>query len=164
MTDLAQSIAFGVAGIGWGFSIGFYICDRYRRANPIGVDKMAAACTAQMALAKKEAAAEIARMREVFEARAVADEAAIQHLSAAIGEKLAPRPPAHRTMSNDDVAARVNGEVASAEAEDRDALMRRGFSATEADAIQRGELDQIPPDSLLDRVATGLTMETAKIV
>lgn len=164
MTDLAQSIAFGVAGIGWGFSIGFYICDRYRRANPIGVDKMAAACTAQMALAKKEAAETIERMSAMFERDALRDEATIRELSAAIGMKLAPQPPPHRTMSDEDVAARVNGAVASAETEDREALMRRGLNRTEAEAVQRGEFDNLPPDSLLDRIATGITMESTKVV
>lgn len=166
MIDLALLIFAAIAGIGWGFALGWFAHDRFRKANPVGIERVAQSAAQQVEMARKDARGEIDRMRELFDERAASDRATIRELTAKIGVPLPsnePPPPPARALDPKDGLARANGAQMSDEAEEREALMRRGFSAAEAEAIQRGELDSVPPDSLLDQLATGLVARSTAV-
>jgi hypothetical protein len=156
--DIAMLLLVAVFGLGSGLSVGWILCDRARRAHPAGIEKMAQVAAQQVDLARKDADklihrldarhdSEIANLRSVF-----SEHLRALHMQRLNQELPTPLPP---NLQPGESAARVTGAETSPDTRERDDLMARGFSAEEADAIQRGELDNVPPDGLLDRIAIG---------
>jgi hypothetical protein len=169
-------LVVSVLATGCGVSIGWVFCEKHRRAHPEGVAKMAAAATAQIEMARADAAREVTRAREMFDetkAMLVDQLGAWQVYAAQLSRLLAtppaapkpdspPEPP--RVLNPDQSAARVTGEGLDPETELRDKMVNRfELSPEKADAILAGKLDNLPTSELLDNLTDGMIRDSTGV-
>jgi hypothetical protein len=154
-----------ILGVGSGVSIGWVLKAWWDKLSPTGIAKVAESLSATALLARDDAQEEVKR------AQAAANDAVSRYAMSAsewrahaerltgllthLGARALPQPPPSRTLTPEQAANRAVG-TPDPLAEARDKLLAAEFTADEADAILRGDTDNLPPGGLADRFAIGM--------